>query len=182
MAQIAIFAVMAVAGMYKARQAKNLKMEEAEGFREAGSRAKAAAQREAEAEERLKEHVYSRALLVAAASGAGVDDPGMVNLIGDLNAEGEYRIMSRLWAGEDEAEGFAFRADQAEREGDAALKAGYVNVIQTAASTYMGGGFGSTSTPIRSGPTTQGRYGVPAGQQTSGWGNPFEGMYPQVGG
>ena len=183
MAQIAIIAVMAVAAMYKARQAKNLKTEEEIGLRAAGGRAKAAGQREANEERRLKERMHSRALLIAAASGGGVDDPGMVNLIGDLNAEGEYRIMSRLWAGEDAAEGFAFRADQAKREGDAAIQAGYADAISSAASMYgkFGAG-GSTTTPVSSTPTFQGQYGAPAGQQTGGWGNPFEGMYPRMGG
>jgi len=152
MAQIVIVAVMAVAALYKARQQKNLKMEAAKGLREAGGRAKAAAQREAAEEERLKEHMHSRALAVAAASGAGIDDPGMVNLIGDLNAEGEYRVLSRLWAGEDASDSFAFQAEQAEREGDAAMNAGYANAISTAASAYLGGGFGgAASTPITSG-------------------------------
>ncbi|KPL29028.1 MAG: hypothetical protein AMJ72_00275 [Acidithiobacillales bacterium SM1_46] len=138
-------AVVAGAGQaYKAYQTKKLKDQEAKGYREAATRRMAAATREAGEEERNRKRIHSRAIAVSAASGAGVDDPSIVALLGDLNAEGEYRVMSRLWAGQNDAEGLQFRAEAAEREGKTAIKIGVVNTITAAMSTYsaFGGSFG----------------------------------------
>jgi len=135
MAQLAVAAVMAAGSLYKGAQEKKLKEEEAVGFREAANRRLGAATREVAEEQRNKENVYSRALSVAAASGAGTQY-GVTKLLSDLNAEGEYRIFSRLWAGEDEAEGLRFRADQARREGNAAAQASSINAITSAVSSY----------------------------------------------
>lgn len=135
MAELAVAAVMAVGSLYKGAQEKKLKEEEAVGYRQAANRRMAAATREMAEEDRNKENMYSRALAVAAASGGGTQY-GVTKIFADLNAEGEYRIFSRLWAGEDEAEGLRFRADQAEREGDAAVKASYINAVTSAVSAY----------------------------------------------
>jgi len=133
------------AALIKAYQKNKLKIEETKAFREAKNRSMAATTREMAEEERNKEFMHSRAVAVAAASGAGVDDPGMVKVLADLNAEGEYRVMSKLWRGQDEAEGLIFRAEAAKREGDDAIVAGYFNAVSSAMSAY-GGGFGGTGT------------------------------------
>ncbi len=138
MAQIAVIAVMLAAGLYKGGQAKEAKDREAVGLEDAANRRLGAAHREAAEEERNKEFIYSRALAVSAASGGGTSDPGMVALFGDLNAEGEYRIPARLYAGEDEAEGLRYRAEVARREGKAALEAGAVEGATSAVSAYTG--------------------------------------------
>jgi len=138
MAAIAVVAVMFAAGLYKGQQAKKAKDREAVGLEEAANRRLGAAHREAAEEERNKDFIYSRALAVSAFSGAGTSDPGMVALFGDLNAEGEYRILARLYAGEDEAEGLRFRAEVARREGEAALEAGAVEGVTSAVSAYQG--------------------------------------------
>ena len=141
MAQIAVVAVMAVGALYKGAQAKKLKEQEEQGYREAATRRLAATSREISEEERNKEFMHSRALATAAASGAGTQG-GVTKLLGDLNAEGMYRMMSRLWTGQDEADGLRFRAEQAKREGDAAVQASYVNAVTSALSAYSGmGGF-----------------------------------------
>ena len=148
MAQIAIAAVMGAAQIYKGYQAKKLKDKEAEGYMDAAGRRRAAAHREMAEEERKKEFMHSRAIAVAAVQTGNTSDPGIVRLLGDLNAEGEYRILSRLWAGENEAEGLEFRAEAARREGKSAVKASYVSAVTSALSTYAGlGGFGKTPTP-----------------------------------
>ena len=128
MAQLAAVAA-GGAQLIKAWQIKKLKIEETKGYREAKNRSMAATTREMAEEERNKEYMHSRALAVAAASGAGVDDPGMVKVLADLNAEGEYRIMSRLWSGQNEAEGLVYRAEAAKREGSAAMTAGMINAV-----------------------------------------------------
>jgi hypothetical protein len=125
---------------YKAHQIKKTKLREAEAYRDAKNRSMAGTTHAMAEEERKKELMHSRAVAVAAASGAGVDDPGVVKILGDLNAEGEYRIMSRLWTGQNEAEGLTFRAKAAQRESDDAYKAGMINVLSSSASAYFGAG------------------------------------------
>ena len=143
--------LMAVAsGVGRAIQAfkqRKLKIEESKAYREAKNRSMAATTREMAEEERNKEYMYSRALALAAASGGGVDDPGVVKVLADLNAEGEYRIMSRLWSGQNEAEGLIYRAEAAKREGDALFTAGMINAVTSVMSGGIsGGGFGGLST------------------------------------
>lgn len=133
----------------KAYQKNKLKIEETKAYREAKNRSMAATTREMAEEERNKEYMHSRALAVAAFSGAGVDDPGMVKVLADLNAEGEYRIMSKLWSGQNEAQGLIYRAEAAKREGDDALVAGIFNTVSSAMSAY-GGGFGGPTTNVSS--------------------------------
>ena len=146
MAQVAVMAVMAVSALNKGAQERKMAYREAEGLRDAANRRKAAATAEVSEGQRLKEHMYSRALAVAAASGGGTD-AGVTNLLGDLNAEGDYRILSKLYVGADEAEGLQFQSEQAMRAGDAALEAGYVKAATTVLSAYGSGAFAGTSAP-----------------------------------
>jgi hypothetical protein len=129
---------MLVAGAYKGYMAKKLKEEEAQGYRDAAGRTMAITSREMAEEIRNKELMHSRAIVVAGMSGAGTD--GITKLLGDLNTEGEYRIMSVLWNGLNEAEGLQFRAEAAEREGKAAQTAGIIDGITSAVSAYVGMG------------------------------------------
>lgn len=139
MAQIAVVAVMALMALNDGAQKRKMKMAESEGLHDAANRKMAATTAKMEEERRLKEHMEGRALAVAAASGAGIDDPTMVNLIGDLNAEGEYRILSALYVGQDEAEGLRQQSMNAFREGQYALQAGYMNAAKTVMSAFGGG-------------------------------------------
>jgi len=111
-------------GQYKqgkaAKRAGDLDAEQL--LQKAGTR-RAAGQRDAEEEQRNTELAYSRALAVAASSGGGVSDPTVVKLIGDLQGEGEYRVLSKLFVAEDEAEGLEYRATVAKREGRAKRRA-----------------------------------------------------------
>lgn len=66
----------------------------------------------------------SRARAVAAASGAGVTDPTVVNLMGDIQADADYRALSRMYEGEEEAAGLDAAAKARKREGRAARLAG----------------------------------------------------------
>jgi len=129
---------MLVAGAYKGYQAKKLKEQEAQGYRDAAGRQMAITSREMAEEIRNKELMHSRAIAVAGASGAGTD--GLTKLLGDLNTEGEYRVMSVLWNGQNEAEGLQFRAEAAEREGKAAQTAGIIDGVTSAVSAYVGMG------------------------------------------
>ena len=140
MAAIAVAAVASASSIHQGMQAEKLKEQEARGYIDAAHRRRAAASREVSEEARNRDFMYSRALAVAAASGTGTSGQGMVTLFGDLNAEGEYRILSRLWAGENEAEGLLYRAEIARNEGKAARSAGYINAVTSAVSGYVGMG------------------------------------------
>jgi hypothetical protein len=131
---------MLIAGAYKGYEAKKLKEEEAQGYRDAAGRQMAITSREMAEEARNKELMHSRAITVAGMSGAGTE--GLTKILGDLNAEGEYRVMSVLWNGQNEAEGLQYRAEAAEREGKAAQTAGIIDGITSAVSAYVGMGGG----------------------------------------
>ncbi len=132
--------------LYKAHQVRKQKLRDAEAYRDAKNRSMAATTREIAEEERNKELMHSRAIAIAAHSGAGVDDPGVIKILGDLNAEGEYRIMSRLWSGQNDAEGLIYRAEAAKREAEYVKSAGIVNALTAGLSGYStaGGSFGVT--------------------------------------
>ncbi len=108
----------------------------AEELRKRAGVRRAVGQREAAEEQRNAELAYSRALVVAAASGAGVDDPTVVKLFADLQAEGDYRVLSRLWVAEDEAQGIEFRSEVARREGKAKKRAYRAGAISSFAEAY----------------------------------------------
>ena len=130
---------------YKAFQLKGRKIEEAEAYRDAKNRHMAGTTREMSEEARNKELMHSRAVALAAASGGGVDDPGVVKILGDLNAEGEYRIMSLLWSGQNAAEGLLYRAEQATKEANSAMTAGIINALTAGTEAYYGAGGGKGS-------------------------------------
>lgn len=79
----------------------------------AAGQERATAQREAIEQRRQARIASSRALAVAGASGAGVTDPTVTNIVGDIAGEGEYRALTALYRGEDRAR---------KLETDAALK------------------------------------------------------------
>ncbi len=136
MAEIAILAVSAVMALNKGQKDKALAYEAAGGIRDAAMRKKAATTAEVGQGKRLKETMASRAIALAAFGGGGVDDPSIQMLVGDLNAEGEYRILSRLYVGMSEAAGLEFQSEQAMRTGDAAMDQGYMNAVTTVLSKY----------------------------------------------
>ena len=181
MAQLAVAAVMFVGSVYKGKEQQKLKDREAQAYRDARDRRAAAATREVAEEKRKKEFMYSRALAVAGAQGGSQADPGINALLADLNAEGEYRMLSVLWTGLTEAEGYGFRAEAARREGEAAFEAGVINGITSAVSSYVGMGGDFSSSPFgmfsqseqmergrEAGRTARG--GRPMGFEQSRWG------------
>lgn len=151
MAQLAVMGVMLAAGVYQGTEARKAKNKEAQAYLDAAGRRMAAAQRDVAEEARKKKFMYGRAIAVSASSGAGVDTPTVVNLLGDLDAEGEYRMLSAMYMGQEEAAGLTYRADAARREGEAAFTAGIINGVTSALSVGSSmGAFGGTTPP----PTT----------------------------
>ena len=80
----------------------------------------ASSQREAEEQRRQARLVQSRALALAGASGGGVTDPSVVNLIGDIAGEGAYRAGVALYQGQDKARQLGMAAAAKHYEGTVA--------------------------------------------------------------
>lgn len=112
----------------------------------AGKADQAESQREALNERKKANYAASRALAVSAASGAGTAD----NIIGDLQAEGDYRVLSALYQGDTDAQLAKFAAGATRRQGAARQRGAYMN----AGSTILGGAsdfyskYGDTSDPV----------------------------------
>lgn len=138
---------------YQAWQEQKFKEKEAEGYQEAGGRAMAAGTREYAEANREREFMYSRALALGAASGTSVDSPGMVKVLGDLQAEGWYRSLSKLWRAQNDAEGMYFRADAARAEAKAIRQMAPLRIATSAISAYAtaGGSFGGGAPPPTAG-------------------------------
>ena len=104
---------------------------EAEQIRKRAAARRAEGNRGAIEERRQAQHKLSRAQAVAAASGASLADPTFVNLAGDIEAEGEYRALSRLYEASEESEGLEAAAQARKREGRAARLAGGIGAVST---------------------------------------------------
>ncbi len=118
--------------IFSGRAAKRSADDEADQLhRRAGAR-RAEAQAGAREERRVNRYAKSRAQAVAAASGASLADPTFVNYMGDLDAEGEYGALSRLYEGYEEAAGYEDAATARRREGRAARTAGYARGLTSA--------------------------------------------------
>lgn len=84
----------------------------------------AAAQHAAREQRRQAELVQSRAIAVAAASGGGVSDPTIVNMLGRIAGEGAYRAGLAIYEGEERARTLRMGAEARDFEGALALQAG----------------------------------------------------------
>ena len=70
----------------------------------------AISQREAYEQRRMSALLASKALSIAAASGAGASDPTVVGLIGEIYAEGAYRSALAMYEGEETARSYKVSA------------------------------------------------------------------------
>lgn len=84
----------------------------------------ALAQRQAMEERRMADYAASRALAVAAASGAGVSDPTMMRILANHKGEGMYRASLALYEGEERARQFRIAAISERMGGSGALEEG----------------------------------------------------------
>lgn len=150
MAQIAVLATGVLAALNRGHAGYALGYDQAEALRDASMRRMAATTAEVSEAMRDKELMQSRITALAAFQGGGADDPTMVKLKSDLNAEGQYRIMSKLYTGADEAQALQYQSEQAMNAGDAALDTGYVNSVTTVLSAWAGGMFDSRGLPAPS--------------------------------
>lgn len=117
----------------------------------AAGQEQASAQRRAEQERRKSRVIQSRALAVAGASGGGVSDVTVLDIVSDIASEGAYRAEVARYEGDDRAQKMHLKGDAARREGKAQQNAGYIKAAATILSSgtslydkYGGGGWGGT--------------------------------------
>lgn len=118
--------------IYGGREEKKNADEEAAQLRQRAGSRRAESQRMAAEERRATRFAKSRAQAVLASQGANMGDPSLVNYFGDLEAEGEYNALSRLYEGNEEALGLEAAATTRRREGRAARTAGYLKGLTSA--------------------------------------------------
>lgn len=95
----------------------------------------AAATVAASEEQRKSALIASRAMAVAAASGAGSLDPTVVRILQGINAEGALASATQMYNGEEEARGMLEQARATRYEGASAKRAGKTRAL----STILGG-------------------------------------------
>lgn len=127
---------------------------EAAQLEQNANNAAAVGQRNAQAQDLQTQLVASRALAVAAASGAGASDPTVINTIARINQEGSYRSMMDLYAGEERERAMNYQATLDRYSGGvAASDAGYAEKMSR---------FGAAATILQSAGTASlySRYGA----------------------
>ena len=125
-----------------------LRNAQAAAMEQGAGQERAAAQRAAIEQRRQGRFVGSRAQAIAAASGGGALDPSIVNLMGDLGSEADFRAATALYQGEDRArsleygavlqratgQGDIYAGEVARRSGIAAQNRSYLTAAGTVAS------------------------------------------------
>ena len=124
---------------------------------------RASGQRQAFEEKRQAQLVESRALALAAASGAGASDPTAVKILSGIEAEGAYRAAVRMYESEEEARFLEvsgkMRADSLNDQASAMRFGATADLVTGAASLYSrygGGGPSKVKTETTSGIDTGG--------------------------
>lgn len=121
-------------------EAREMREEAAQLEAQAGLE-RASSHRQAIDERRQARLAMSRGRAVAAASGAGADDPTVVNTLAAIEGDGEYRALSALYSGEESARGMEAEAAARRRGAKSTKKAGYLNAagsILSAGSSLYG--------------------------------------------
>lgn len=92
----------------------------------AGDQAMGAASRDAYFKRREGNLVASRAQAVAAASGGGAADPSVLDVMGGIEGQTEYNVLSALYEGQEIKRQYNAQADLDVFEGKQALKSGII--------------------------------------------------------
>lgn len=116
------------AGQEKKRQSQLIAQQQ----EEQGKREMASAILESNQERKKARYAKSRALAVAAASGAGASDPTVENIMTGIDTEGEYNAMMALSNGSYLSTGKQQQAVATRNEGAAYARAGATGAITTA--------------------------------------------------
>lgn len=133
-----------VGHIFEGREAKKAAKKEARQLRRRAGLRRASGQRAANEERRDARYLASTARARAAAGGGNLADPTLVNIFADIEAEGEYNALSRLWDAEEMALGDEAAAKARKREGRTAEIMGYLkagaSIFENA--TGFGGKYG----------------------------------------
>lgn len=97
---------------------------EAAQLEQQANNALATSQVVAQEQRRQARLVQSRTLAVAAASGGGVSDPTVVNMLARVAGEGSYRASVALYGGEEKARFLRMQAQAADYEGETGIISG----------------------------------------------------------
>lgn len=126
---------------------------------------RAASQRVALDERRKATIASSRAKALGAAGGGG-SDPTVVNLVGDINTQGEYNALTALYTGEDRARSY-------EQGGDLAAYQGQIDSAATRAKGTAGFVGSIASTLTSAGKTLMDKYSPGPSPTTKTYQTPF---------
>jgi hypothetical protein len=102
---------------------------QAEQLRANAGQAQASGQRRAADVDQRAQLVASRALAVAAASGGGASDPGVVSIMAGIAQEGAYRRSVALYEGDARAAALETAANGKDYEGDSARVHGLASAV-----------------------------------------------------
>lgn len=92
---------------------------------------RASSQRQSMEEQRQARLAMSRGLAVAAASGGGASDPTVVNALANLAGEGEFRALTALYNGDQQALSTEADATARRKEAKNVKRAGLIQGIGT---------------------------------------------------
>lgn len=104
----------------------------AEQREEDANAAAAESQRAATIQRKRAQQLMSRARAVAGASGAGVSDPTVADILTDIETQGEVNALNALFEGNSAARGYRYGARVARSEADATGTAAYLGAASTA--------------------------------------------------
>ena len=111
-------------------QAKQLKGEARQLDAQAGLE-QASSQREAMEQRRNARFAQSRALALAASGGTSASDGDIEKIISDIAGEGEYRALSALYSGDEQADNMRLQAKARRKEAKNVKTAGLISGIGT---------------------------------------------------
>lgn len=131
-ASLATTALTAGAAYQKSRAQQAQLQQLAKERTEDANAAAAESQRAAAIERKRAQFMMSRARAVAGASGAGVSDPTVTDILTDIETQGEMNALNTLYSGQTEERGYRQGARSARNEAGAARTAGYLNTGATA--------------------------------------------------
>lgn len=145
-AALALTAVSSVAASNNASDAA--RQNAAQDLQNAGE-VRASGQRAAAVELKKAQYIESRAQALAGASGAGAQDPNVVNTIGDIAGEGEYRALTSMYDANSRANAYINDANagiaRGNDESTGALLKGITSIAGQGASMYDK--YGNKTTP-----------------------------------
>jgi hypothetical protein len=137
MATLAASGLQAMGTMQRGQATRAAQNYEASERERQAATERAASQREAIEKRTETDRALSRTRALAAASGAGVVNPSILDIYGDTAQQGEYNAQAALYGGEDRARGQLSAANAARFKGKTAYKG---SLLEAGGQLLAGGG------------------------------------------